>query len=575
MKSAQTGFTQEMLNMIGYIIDIKPGPILIIYPTEHGAIRFSKRKLNPMLRDTPRLKGKVSDLKKKDGENSTLEKSFPGGFISMVGAKSVNSLSQQSIMYLMLDELDRIERTAGNEGDTVEVAAKRLQGYKEVSKQVNISTPTIKNVSRIERKYFSSDQRKYFVPCPVCNHYQTLKWEQVKGWRIDKGVYEPKNTYYECENENCRAQLTEKDKYRMIESGEWRTQNPEVKDHAGFHINELYSTLSTWEDVVTQFIKKKDDPAELQTFVNLVLGETWEDTETTITDNILLARVEDYTSSKLPEGIVLVTAAVDIQGDRAEVLIKGWGVGEESWYIELERLMGDPKAPYSNEPSNLWYKVETYLEKIFVHSSGLKLRISAVGIDTGYLSTSVQRFVKRMHKKGKKHIFALQGKEGNPGSPVLNRPTTNNKLGIKQFTVGTFTAKTIIFSRLMLDEYGPGYMHFNQSCDEEYFKQLTAEKTVTVYDKGIPIKKKWIKIRARNEALDLEVYNLAALDFTTSDLEAISKDFQMKAERFKEENKNIEDKQETTSTNENKDLRQFRQGKQVRLIRKRNFVTNW
>lgn len=573
MKSGQTGFTEAMLNCVGYVIDQAPGPMLILYPTETNAKRFSKRKLQPMLRDTPVLHGKISDPDKKDGNNSTLELTFPGGFASLVSAKSVNNLSMQSIMYLLIDEKDRIDRTAGNEGDTIEIVVKRLQGFREVSKQINISTPTIKGSSRIEADYERSNKQKLFLPCTECGKYQTLKFENLKGWRIDKNNYKPELTYYECEH--CHAHLTERDKYIMLPEGKWIADKPEIINHSGFIINELYSTISTWEDVIRQWLKSKDNPFTLQTFINMVLGQTWEDAEADIPDNVLMARREEYTKEKLPEGICYLTAAGDVQKDRIEIGVKGWGVGEESWLIDYQVFNGDPEMPYNTNENNLYYRIEQYLDSRFMHESGIYLKINAAGIDTGYATTSVQRFIKLMNKRGKHWIFALQGDKGQAGAPIINRGTINNKLRVRQFGVGTATAKNIIHSRLMVDEYGPGYMHFPATVDEEYFKQLTAERQITKYEKGVAVGKKWIKVRSRNETLDVEVYNLAALYFQNVNLEAIALHFQSKIDAMKETAEEEEQKKEVRIKNAEVRKEISRPARQkVNPMFKKNYVTN-
>lgn len=575
MKSGQTGFTQAMLNMIAYIMDIAPGPTLILYPTETNALKFSKRKLQPMLRDTPKLHGKFSELNKKDGNSSTLEISFIGGFLSLVSAMSVNNLSMQSIMYLFIDERDRIARTAGAEGDTVEVVSKRLQGFKEVSKWIDISTPTTKGSSGIEEEYNASNMQRFHLPCTNCNDFQVLRFAQLKGWRIKKGVYVPEETYYECES--CKRKLYEKDKYVMLPEGIWTAEKPEIIDHAGFHISELYSTLSPWEDIIRDFIKKKDNPFKLQTWINLTLGETYDDKVVAIPPLEIMKRAEDYSPANLPEGILILTASGDVQSDRVEIKVKGWGLGEESWLVDFKIINGDPETLYDNtEENNLWYRVEQFLDGKYQHESGVFLRILSAGIDSGYATSYVQKFVKKMNKKHKRWIFALQGDKGQAGAPILNRGSVNNKLRVKQFTVGTATAKSTIFARLMIDEFGPGYMHFPKFLDEEYYKQLTAEKQVKIYEKGVEVGKKWVKVRSRNEALDLEVYNLAALDFLNVNLDAIHKNFNAKIERIKEEKKKEAEEQEQQKDDQNqeKDLRSIRR-KKVKPRPVRNFVTEW
>lgn len=570
LKSAQTAFTAAMINQIFFAIDKGPGPILVLYPTEGNARKFSKRKLDPAIRDTPMIRQKVSDITKKDGDNSTLEKSFPDGFISLVSAATVNNLSSQSIRYLFIDEKDRIPLISAEEGDTVEIVAKRLQGFKNTCKQVNISTPTNKRTSRITADYEKSDQRKRYVPCPQCNHYQVLSFWQLKGWRIDKGVYEPENTYYECEN--CKAHLTEMDKYWMKARGVWRKTRPEVTDHAGFHINELYSPLSTWEDIVRQFIKKKDNPASLQTFFNLELGEPFEDVETEApSENILVNRREEYDGNSIPEGAYVLTASCDIQKDRIELLVKAWGKGDESWLVDYQKFYGNPQTLYTESADNIWYNLETHLSTIYTSVTGVRLRIGCCGIDARFSTRFVLKFVQKMNSKGKGWIFALQGDQGLNGAPLLSRPTyKNNKIRVKQFTIGTSTAKTVIFARLKIEDYGPGYMHFNMLCDEEYFRQLTAEKEVPVYEKGVLKRKQWIKTRARNEALDLEVYALAGLDYLNiQNWNAVEQSFKAAVEKVTKSKDKPADSKKPQLPEETK------RKSTTTVKRKKNFVTDY
>lgn len=586
MKSGQTGFTQGMLNMIGWSINHAPGPMLVLYPIEGSAKKFVKRKLDPMIRDTPSLRDKISEAVKRDGNNSTFEKTYPGGFASILSAASVNNLAQQSIMYLLIDEFDRIARTAGQEGDTIDIVRKRLQGFLEVSKEVDISTPTLSSTSKIAAEYELSNKQKYYVPCTHCGENQILKFAQLKGWRKGKGVYVPEETYYECEH--CKHELYEKDKYIMVKYGSWIAENPKVISHAGFWINELYSTLSTWQYVIEQFIPAKENPFKLQVFVNTVLGETFEDNVVEIPSNALMARAENYTATELPEGIILIDCGTDLQKDRAEVTTVGYGLGEETWVIEHQIFYGNPELAYDpTQENNLYYRLEQYYDTKFLHSSGVFLRIQAAGIDTGYATATAQKFIKKMNRKGKNWIYALQGDKGREGAPLLNRGSINNKSRVKQFTVGTYTAKNIIYSRLAIEEYGPGYIHFPNTLDEEWYKQLTAEKKRPVYEKGVKVRDEWVKVRARNEALDNMGYALTGLDFLNVNLTAVHRNFNAKLERMKEEKRETENENSESSSenpvlsikdqeSSDQDLRKYRRPKKkLKLTRQNNFATNY
>lgn len=539
MKSAQTAFTQGALNMIGYIIDIQPGPILVAYPTESGVKKFSKRKLFPMLRDSIVFKKKVADSRKREGDNAILEKSFPGGFISMIGTNSPNALSSQSVQYLFIDELDRIPYEAGLEGDTVKVLQKRQQGFSNY-KCAEISTPTFKGMSRIENAFNASDQRYYFVPCPKCNHFQTLRFENLKGWRIDKGTYEIEKTFYECENEKCKAQLYERDKYFMVSHGEWRKTKPEILDHAGFFLNELYSSLSTWENVIKQFIDSKNDQLKLRSFKNLVLGEVWEDQTTKDMDsNFLMKRCESY-GPELPEDVILLTAGVDVHDDRLEMIVKGWGLFEESWLIDFKIFRGDPST------NILWSELDVALSKTYIHACGVPLLLAAVCIDAmGHFTQQVYSFTNAQSRRNRR-IYAVYGKSGD-NLPIIHFRPSKTRQG-DSFAVGVDTAKELIFSRLAILEFGPGYMHFpfeihidkqtgkGTSLDKEYFEQLTSEKLITIYDKGLP-KRTWKKLRARNEALDMEAYATAAY-YTLQLDENLMRNIQQQIKAIAEQSKN-------------------------------------
>lgn len=317
MTSSQIGKTEIVNNIIGYFIEHDPSPMLLIMPTLEMGSAWSKDRLAPMLRDTPSLRGKVTDAKAKDSGNTILHKTFPGGHITVAGANSPASLASRPVRIVLFDEVDRYPPSAGTEGDPVKLGTKRSLTFWN-RKIFHDSTPTVRGVSRIEALWEESDKRRFFVPCPQCKQSQVLVWANLK-WDKD----DPPNTVrYECEK--CQSRLTESDKHRMIAHGVWRSERPERTTHAGFHINELYSPWSTWKSVVENFLEAKKRPETLKVWVNTTLGETWEDDESySISDESLRGRIEQYVG--VPEGVLLLTAGVDVQDDRLECLVKGWG----------------------------------------------------------------------------------------------------------------------------------------------------------------------------------------------------------------------------------------------------------
>jgi len=516
MSSAQVGKTEIVNNIIGYHIHLDPAPILLLEPTLEMAESWSKDRFAPMLRDTKVLNKLVKDPRSRDSGNTLLHKLFPGGHISIVGANSPASLASRPIRLVLCDEVDRYPVSAGTEGDPVSLARKRSITFWN-RKLLLTSTPTTKGASRIEAAYLQSDQRHYHVCCPHCGKYQTLKWMQVKWETLkdenNKNVHKPETARYVCEHNNCRIQ--ESDRSAMIRQGKWIADAP-FNGIAGFHLNELYSPWVTLEQIVKEFLQAKLLPETLKTWVNTTLGESWEEDGETVDADILFERREDFGVPKVgvPEEVVLVTAGVDVQGDRVEIEVKGWGVGEESWSLDYRVFYGNPAESY------VWDALDSYLLKPIRTASGISLNIASVCIDSGgHHTQNVYEFCSTRAMRG---IFAIKGLS-QAAKPIIGRPSKSNRFGLRLYPIGTDTAKEVIYSRLRLREPGPGYFHFPMQRDIEYFLQLTAEKQVTKFTKSAP-KREWIKIRSKNEVLDCTVYALAALKLLNPDLETLAND---------------------------------------------------
>ena len=512
MSSAQVGKTEIINNIVGYYIHQDPAPMLVVQPTEKLAESWSTDRLAPMLRDSEVFRNLVKDPRARDSGNKILYKRFPGGHITMAGSNSPSSLASRPVRLVLCDEVDRYPVSAGSEGDPVNLAKKRATTFWN-RKIVLTSTPTIKDLSRIEAAYNQSDQRRYYVACPSCGEYQTLKWSQVK-WDKDKidnkSINKPETAHYVCEINGCV--LTNTDKNAMLKNGEWRAEN-EFSNIAGFHLNELYSPWVSWSKIVAEFLKAKLLPETLKTWVNTTLGETWEDQGDSVDDNSLLARKENW-GDTAPSEVLIITAGVDVQNDRLELEIVGFGKDSESWSLDYRIIYGDPARP------ELWQDLDAILEKAIEHKSGTILRIACVCIDSGgHHTQSVYAYCK---KRQLRRVFAIKG-SSIAGKPIVSRPSVSNRMRVKLFSIGTDTAKEMIYSRLKITELSAGYCHFPADRDEQYFKQLTAEKLVTHYHKGFPVRK-WEKPKGRrNEALDCRVYALAALHILNPDLECLAK----------------------------------------------------
>lgn len=513
MCGAQLGKSEMLLNTIGYHMDHDPCPILMMQPTVDMATAFSKDRITAgLLRSTPALRDKVKDSKAKDANNTTLHKVFPGGALSLVGANSPSSLASRPIRVVLCDEVDRYPASAGEEGDPISLAKRRAATFWN-RKIILVSTPTNRGASRIESSYEESDQRKFMVPCHDCGHEQEMVWGNVR-WSDDN----PHTAVYVCPE--CGSAWGDGERRRAVSKGRWVANKP-FNGVAGFHLNALYSPWSVLSDAVEEFLAARRDPMRLKTFVNTFFGETWEDQGEGVDDYAVSQRKEDYDG--IPEEVALLTCGVDVQDDRLEVEIVGWGAGEESWQIEYHVIYGDPSSPA------LWAKLDEIVLATYEHPSGEPMIIRATCVDSGgHHTRAVYNYAKT---RAGHRVFAIKG-VGGEGKPIVGRPSRNNIGKVPLYSIGVDTAKELHYSRLRMDEAGPGYCHFPSKRDDEYFKQLTAEKQMVKYHKGYP-SRVWVKTRTRNEALDVRIYAIAALAILNVNMDSIAKRFYANMEKQK------------------------------------------
>jgi phage terminase large subunit GpA-like protein len=339
----------------------------------------------------------------------------------------------------------------------------------------------------------------------------------------------------------------------MKSDHKWVAQQSHHKTR-GFHLNELVSPWRRWSQIIEDFREAKKSTDTLKTFINTSLGETWEEEGSKLESDSLYVRREHY-QAEVPEQFLVLTAAVDVQDDRLELQVEAWGEGEQNGKIDFDILRGDPARP------EVWDKLDALLLKRYKHASGIDLPIACTTIDSGgHYTQQVYNFVKPREVR---RVYAIKG-SSTPGSAIVGRPSRSNKGKINLFSIGTDTAKELVFARLQISEPGPGYVRFpiSEKFDREWFEQLTAEKCVTRYREGRPYRK-WIKTRSRNEALDLSVYNVAALYILNPVFKTLAKQF-VKVEEETEQ-----------PTSAEKALTRPEPTKKVRRKRRGSFATTW
>lgn len=504
MTGAQIGKTELLLNVLGRYMHIDPCPILMVQPTVNDATAFSKERVSPMIRDTKILKKIVQT-------DTVQHKSFYGGYVRFVGSNSPSGLASRPVRITLLDEVDRFPQSSGEEGSPVGLAERRTTTFFN-RKNIRVSTPTIANKSQIEKLMNLSSYEVWNLPCPECRELNPLEFENLK-WEDEN----PKTVKFMCDH--CGALSTEAEwKKEKQLNGKWIAKFPERMKHRGFHMSSLASPWRTWESIVEEYLKKKNDLMSKQEFWNTVLGRPWVlHLEGTLQYKEFYERRVSYYPDKLPNSIRLITAGVDVQDNRLEIEIVGWGDKYRSHGIIYKTFYGNPGQP------KVWEQLDSFLLQEFTLENGTKLGIQSTCIDSGGHHTSAVYDFTR--ERAWRNVFAIKGVGGEGRQPVIGFSTLDKEGAepVNLLLLGVNTLKDRVYASLKVtNESENGYCNFPSDptlgYSLDYFKGLTAEvKTIETTTKGSKIVWKIIDKR-RNEPLDIRNYALAAALIWPEDL---------------------------------------------------------
>ncbi len=534
VSSSQVGKSELENNIIGYIIDQDPSSILFIHPTTIDAKEYSKLRIAPMIRDTPALRRKISPSKSRDSGNTILQKTYPGGILTLCGSTEAHALASKPIRYVIGDERDRWAQSAGKEGDPWKLAmARQITFYN--AKAVEVSTPTIKGDSAIADSFYEGTMERWCVKCPHCGEYhdidffKNIRYEAEEFTVQGKAQYRVKNILYLCTS--CACTSTEAEIKRQ--PAKWIAENPDAYQRGvrSFWLNSFVSPWASWESTILEYLYAHGDTAKMQVVYNTRFGQLWENRGDTQDPETMLKRREAY-DAELPEGVLVLTAGVDTQDDRFEYEIVGHGHFGETWGIEYGVIMGSPDDPAT------WDSLDMMVfDRVLRFKDGLGLKVSRSFVDEGGHFTEQVR--KRCRDRIRKKVFCIKGFIG-PDRPFTEKPkkmkiiVDNRYLGTCwQYQLGVDSGKQTIMDHLCVESPGPKYCHFPLRDDYglAYFNGLLSEHLVP---EG-KTRQRWIwdKIpgHERNEPLDCRNYALAA--FRTLPVNLDAKDRQLQRARGK------------------------------------------
>ncbi|MBU8540825.1 phage terminase large subunit family protein [Falsiroseomonas tokyonensis] len=524
-------------NVLGYFIHLDPCPILVVQPKDGAADTFSKDRLAPMIRDTKVLRRIFGAAKSRDSGNTLTHKQFPGGHVTMVGANSPTNLAMRPIRVLLCDEVDKYPLSAGNEGPPVQIAEERLAEFEANSLSVEACSPTIAGRSAIEKSYEEGDQRRAYVACPHCQHRQAMEWENVQWDKTESGRFRLETVAYHCTG--CGTAWSEAERLVALRDIQWRQtkefeccgvrQTPDrwnsegralcsacggqavSNEHASFQASKLYAPKQSLRSLVRKWeVACRAGVNAKKAFWNTQLARCWREAEEAPEWQDVYARKDSYRDHRVPHGVLMLQAGADVQADRVEVGVWGFGRNRERWLIEHRVLPGRTNQP------EVWSALADMMDETWLHESGAELSVDQWGIDSGGFTAEVYAFVRSQAGRGNVHAVDGQDSYGaaylGVGAQDTNEKGKKLRRGLKTIKIGVSFCKQEIMAQLALRRpeagrpFPPGFVHLPADVTEDVVKQLTSEELTTKTVRG-RTRRSWETIEGRrNEVLDCANY---------------------------------------------------------------------
>jgi phage terminase large subunit GpA-like protein len=536
MKGAQLGLTAAAENVIGFWMGPSPSEILYMSATQELLERWATKRLEPMI-DSLDIRERIYANTAPDGSRRSgdklLSKQFLGGSLEMASAQSASSMRSDSKRILVRDEIDGAPKLlSSGEGNWLDVSMARTYGWGNRKKILDFTTPTTFAESAIWPEFLAGDQRKYFVPCPLCGAEIELEWnpDGHDGLKSDKTAGLITDAYYLCPH--CHDAIFNHHKTQMLTAGAWRPTVENTKsEYRSYHISSLYSPqgMLSWKDLYQAYEKSNESPDGARSFTNIILGMPYQETGARPRIDRVIELQGSYSKGTVPYGVLYLTMGIDVQRGsdknskeppRLECQVMGFGAGYRMWSIDYQVFTGDIDDPYSGawEKLNQW-SLDTALSYTDRHGQVFSVRIVFIDAGDGMYTNNVAAFCERWQETYPSMGFSAikRRKTESPDDDIQSAGDIKRyrmaRIGNGEswyYQISTNHYKQNIYGRLnsMVRIPGPiqkpGFIDFPVDYDENYFKMLTAEDRLsdgTFRAAG-----------RRNESLDTMVYAMCASD---------------------------------------------------------------
>jgi phage terminase large subunit GpA-like protein len=567
--SAQIAKTTVGIVATMYYSAVQPRPWGVALPSTEEVLKYNRTKWQPICDATPELKRKLRPVSSRDetGSSSTYKK-FSGGYGQFFGAGSPKALQMISLCLVVYEETPNWNLEVGGRGDPrSQIRMRQLRWERAGAKTFHNATPGIVRAKSEEtpgereegaapelvgcpvtEDYLAGDQRQLYHPCPHCGDDPNgvlirLDYDRMQGLKLGET---PHFNCPECGGEirhqhkedmvrrchpyrpmNCQRggwipTFPSKDEanpapawfIRAADFETWRARPLEHRQPSYFAW-QIVSSAIDWDHIASEHRKAETGTEAVKTsFSQQILGQAYQLQVLQTPIELLLAKRDArLVRAVVPSGFELLTNAVDLNGDWAQWTVYGWGPEARHTIVDRGRIEGSP------HDLTLWRAVEELRSRTYPHEDGGRLGLEGFGVDSGYGTFHVYSFCSRFPD-----AKALDGADGwglmplRRGSIQKLRGPDGTVVRCRTWRVGTWDLK-----RELLNDVIPAVLAGEASArspwkpvwpgwlERDFFDELTAEALIERQDKKTGVMKPatWVRVRRRNEEMDLYVYNAA------------------------------------------------------------------